>query len=58
VKRNSLNQLIEQRRKSISKLRGLVIPEKDTVPIDQPIVDLPEIKSRDSILLHQVRFET
>lgn len=57
VRRSSLNQLIEQRRKSISKLRGLVIPEKDTVPIDQPIVDLPEIKSRDSILLHQVRFE-
>lgn len=55
VRRNSLNQLIEQRRRSISKLRGLVIPEKDTVPIDQPIVDLPEIKSRDSILLHQVR---
>lgn len=58
VRRNSLNQLIEQRRRSISKLRGLVIPEKDTVPIDQPIVDLPEIKSRDLILLHQVRFET
>ena len=58
VRRNSLNQLIEQRRRSISKLRGLVIPEKDTVSIDQPIVDLPEIKSRDSILLHQVRFET
>ncbi|KAL0102059.1 hypothetical protein PUN28_018538 [Cardiocondyla obscurior] len=54
TRRNSLNQLIEQRRKSISKLRGLVIPEKDTVPIDQPIVDLPEIKSRDSILLHQI----
>lgn len=58
VRRNSLNQLIEQRRRSISKLRGLVIPEKDTVSIDQPIVDLPEIKSRDSILLYQVRFET
>ncbi|XP_029680368.1 uncharacterized protein LOC115245971 [Formica exsecta] len=54
VRRSSLNQLIEQRRRSISKLRGLVIPEKDTVPIDQPIVDLPEIKSRDSILLHQI----
>lgn len=50
----SLNQMIEQRRRSISKLRGLVIPEKDPVLIDQPIVDLPEIKSRDSILLHQV----
>ncbi|XP_011699681.1 PREDICTED: uncharacterized threonine-rich GPI-anchored glycoprotein PJ4664.02-like [Wasmannia auropunctata] len=53
VRRNSLNQLIEQRRRSISKLRGLIIPEKDTVSIDQPIVDLPEIKSRDSIL-HQI----
>lgn len=58
VKRNSLNQLIEQRRRSISKLRGLVIPEKDSVSINQPIVDLPEIKSRDSILLHQVKIET
>ncbi|XP_067209237.1 uncharacterized protein bbg isoform X2 [Linepithema humile] len=54
ARRSSLNQLIEQRRRSISKLRGLVIPEKETVPIDQPIVDLPEIKSRDSILLHQI----
>lgn len=57
ARRSSLNQLIEQRRKSISKLRGLVIPEKETVPIEQPIVDLPEIKSRDSILLHQVRLK-
>lgn len=57
ARRSSLNQLIEQRRRSISKLRGLVIPEKDPVLIDQPIVDLPEIKSRDSILLHQVRDE-
>jgi len=57
ARRSSLNQLIEQRRKSISKLRGLVIPERDAVPIEQPIVDLPEIKSRDSILLHQVRLE-
>lgn len=54
IRRNSLNQLIEQRRRSISKLRGLVIPEKESIPIDTPIVDLPEIKSRDSILLHQV----
>lgn len=57
ARRGSLNQLIEQRRRSISKLRGLVIPEKETVPLDQPIVDLPEIKSRDSILLHQVRLQ-
>lgn len=51
ARRASLNALIEQRRRSISKLRGLVIPEKvseDTVP--QTIQDLPEIKSRDSIL--------
>lgn len=54
MRRTSLNQLIEQRRRSISKLRGLVIPEKETVPIEQPIVDLPEIKSRNSILLSQV----
>ena len=55
MRRNSLNQLIEQRRKGISKLRGLVIPEKDTVPVDQPIIDLPEIKSRDFMLVNQVR---
>uniref|UniRef100_A0A1B6G6F8 PDZ domain-containing protein n=1 Tax=Cuerna arida TaxID=1464854 RepID=A0A1B6G6F8_9HEMI len=51
ARRASLNALIEQRRRSISKLRGLVIPEKvseDAVP--QTIPDLPEIKSRDSIL--------
>uniref|UniRef100_A0ABD2XD71 PDZ domain-containing protein n=1 Tax=Trichogramma kaykai TaxID=54128 RepID=A0ABD2XD71_9HYME len=54
AKRSSLDQLIEQRRKGYSKLRGLVIPEKDAVPVDQPIIDLPEIKSRDSILMNQV----
>ncbi|XP_076276325.1 PDZ domain-containing protein big bang isoform X2 [Lasioglossum baleicum] len=53
IRRTSLNQLIEQRRRSISKLRGLVIPEKEAIPIEAPIVDLPEIKSRDSIL-HQI----
>lgn len=56
MRRTSLNQLIEQRRKGISKLRGLVIPEKDAVPVDQTIIDLPEIKSRDSILVQQVGF--
>lgn len=55
LRRSSLNQLIEQRRKGISKLRGLVIPEKDAVPVDQAIIDLPEIKSRDSILINQVK---
>ncbi|XP_011494408.1 PREDICTED: LOW QUALITY PROTEIN: uncharacterized protein LOC105359493 [Ceratosolen solmsi marchali] len=54
MRKSSLNQLIEQRRKGISKLRGLVIPEKDAVPADQLIIDLPEIKSRDSILNSQV----
>lgn len=50
-RKNSLNLLIEQRRRSISKLRGLVIPEK--VPEIQsiaPIIDLPEIKSSNCIL--------
>lgn len=55
MRRTSLNQLIEQRRKGIWKLRGLVIPEKEALPVSQPIVqDLPEIKSRDSIMLQQV----
>ncbi|KAF7989856.1 hypothetical protein HCN44_008530 [Aphidius gifuensis] len=53
MRRTSLNQLIEQRKKGISKLRGLVIPEKIDIPNDQPIIDLPEIKSRDSILIQQ-----
>lgn len=52
MRKNSLNQLIEQRRKGISKLRGLVIPEKDAVCVDRPIIDLPEIKSRESILVN------
>lgn len=56
LRRSSLSQLIEQRRKGISKLRGLIIPEKDAVPVDQAIIDLPEIKSRDSILINQVRY--
>nr|CAD7430828.1 unnamed protein product [Timema monikensis] len=52
MRRASLNALIEQRRRGISKLRGLVIPEKVTeVAMSQPIIDLPEIKSRDSILV-------
>lgn len=47
-KHSSLHLLVEQRRKNMSKLRGLVIPEKLTET--RPIFDLPEIKSRDSIL--------
>ncbi|RZF43896.1 hypothetical protein LSTR_LSTR007232 [Laodelphax striatellus] len=52
ARRASLNALIEQRRRSISKLRGLVIPEKvNEVPtIRQTILDLPEIISKDSVL--------
>lgn len=43
----SLNNLIEQRRRSMSKLRGLVIPEKVTEisNLNQTILDLPEIKT-------------
>ncbi|KAK5639481.1 hypothetical protein RI129_011973 [Pyrocoelia pectoralis] len=38
-------QLIEQRQRSLSKLKGLIIPEK-VVEIDVPtVLDLPEIKS-------------
>ncbi|XP_012280349.1 uncharacterized protein LOC105699717 isoform X2 [Orussus abietinus] len=53
-RRSGLNQLIEQRRKGISKLRGLVIPEKETVTVAQPIIDLPEIKSRNSAIPSQL----
>ncbi|BES90648.1 PDZ domain (Also known as DHR or GLGF) [Nesidiocoris tenuis] len=48
ARRTSLNQLIEQRKKSMSKLRGLVIPEKVLeVPAPKLIADLPEIQSKD-----------
>ncbi|XP_072943331.1 uncharacterized protein bbg [Epargyreus clarus] len=42
--KSNLEYLIEQRKKSMSKLRGLVIPE-----VHAPIVDLPEIKVQDSL---------
>lgn len=42
--KSNLEYLIEQRKKSMSKLRGLVIPEVQT-----PIVDLPEIKVQDPL---------
>lgn len=42
--KSNLEYLIEQRKKSMSKLRGLVIPE-----VQGPVVGLPEIKVRDSI---------
>ncbi|XP_050423707.1 uncharacterized protein LOC126835275 [Adelges cooleyi] len=51
--RSSLNTLIEQRRRSMSKLRGLVIPEKANMSVDDDrhpaIPDLPEIKSKDVV---------
>uniref|UniRef100_A0A146LUS4 Pro-interleukin-16 n=1 Tax=Lygus hesperus TaxID=30085 RepID=A0A146LUS4_LYGHE len=51
ARRSSLNHLIEQRKKSMSKLRGLVIPEKVMeVPPPKFVVDLPEIQSKDCLL--------
>ncbi|XP_068626668.1 uncharacterized protein bbg isoform X2 [Battus philenor] len=44
VTTHKLEHIIEQRKKSMSKLRGLVIPE-----VHAPIVDLPEIKVKDSL---------
>ncbi|XP_047984835.1 uncharacterized protein LOC125225266 isoform X2 [Leguminivora glycinivorella] len=44
VHKSNLEYLIEQRKKSLSKLRGLVIPE-----VQSPIVDLPEIKVQDNL---------
>lgn len=41
---SNLENIIEQRKKSMSKLRDLVIPEVQT-----PIVDLPEIKVQDPL---------
>lgn len=50
ARKASLIALVEQRRRSISKLRGLVIPDK--VPeASSTIVDLPEIKSKDAMLI-------
>ncbi|KAJ2947889.1 hypothetical protein O0L34_g9679 [Tuta absoluta] len=42
--KSNLEYLIEQRKKSMSKLRGLVIPE-----VQGPVVDLPEIKVQDPL---------
>lgn len=51
-KQTVLNTLVEQRKKTMSKLRGLVIPERSSEPVaaKQPILDLPEIRSRDLII--------
>ncbi|XP_053620594.1 uncharacterized protein LOC128681060 [Plodia interpunctella] len=43
VHKSNLEYLIEQRKKSMSKLRGLVISE-----VQAPVVDLPEIKVQDN----------
>nr|XP_023015843.1 uncharacterized protein LOC111505296 [Leptinotarsa decemlineata] len=43
------NQLFEQRRKGLSKLKGLVIPESSE-PDVLPCVDIPEIKSQNTQL--------
>lgn len=42
--KSNLEYLIEQRKKSMSKLRGLVIPE-----IQGPLIGLPEIKVQDNL---------
>lgn len=47
ARKDSLTALIEQRRRTMSKLRGLVIPEK-TCESQNPIIDLPEIKSKEA----------
>lgn len=47
----SISALLEQRRRGISKLRGLVIPERNELPAPALVVDLPEIRSRDIPLL-------
>lgn len=49
-RRTSISSLLEQRKKSMSKLRGLIIPEKSVLGEDDTgqILDLPEIKSKDS----------
>ncbi|XP_055527213.1 uncharacterized protein LOC129719830 [Wyeomyia smithii] len=50
-RKSSITNLLEQRKKSMSKLRGLVIPEKvpeTEVLQDSKIIGLPIIKSKDS----------
>ncbi|GLV43023.1 big bang [Carabus blaptoides fortunei] len=49
-RRLTLNNLIEQRRRGFSKLRGLVIPQNEIHSVE-PVLDLPEIKSKESNLL-------
>lgn len=48
-RRTSISNLLEQRKKSMSKLRGLIIPEKTAVAGEtEQILDLPEIKSAET----------
>ncbi|XP_058054824.1 treacle protein [Anopheles bellator] len=52
--KSSISSLLEQRKKSMSKLRGLVIPEKvpeAEVLADSRILGLPIIKSKDSEII-------
>uniref|UniRef100_A0A182SVW3 PDZ domain-containing protein n=1 Tax=Anopheles maculatus TaxID=74869 RepID=A0A182SVW3_9DIPT len=52
--KSSISNLLEQRKKSMSKLRGLVIPEKvpetEVLP-ESRIIGLPIIKSKDSEII-------
>ncbi|XP_053676439.1 uncharacterized protein LOC128726642 [Anopheles nili] len=52
--KSSISNLLEQRKKSMSKLRGLVIPEKvpeAEVLSDSRLIGLPIIKSKDSEII-------
>lgn len=50
-RKNSISNLLESRKKSMSKLRGLVIPEK--VPEgDQKVLGLPVIRSKECELIN------
>lgn len=49
-RRSSISNMLEQRKKSMSKLRGLIIPEKSAgfeTKQESILFDLPEIKSAD-----------
>lgn len=55
-RRSSISTMIEQRKKSMSKLRGLIIPEKSAgfeIRKEAILFDLPEIKSADLDKAHQ-----
>lgn len=55
-RRSSISNMIEQRKKSMSKLRGLIIPEKSAgfeMRQDPILFDLPEIRSADLDKVHQ-----